>query len=87
MNIKEGERGLKKSVPTNLRLDHYTSQTLCFLILASLLPLGIYNDLGLRVCFELFRTKTWGKCYSFSAEFREKYIFSHLQTYSLFVLK
>ena len=49
MNIKEGERGLKKSVPTNLRLDHYTSQTLCFLILASLLSLGIYNDLGLRI--------------------------------------
>ena len=49
MNIKEGERGLKKSVPTNLRLDHYTSQTLCFLILASMLRLGIYNDLGLRI--------------------------------------
>ena len=49
MNIKEGERGLKKSVPTNLRLDHYTSQTIFFLILASSLHLGIYNNLGLRM--------------------------------------
>ena len=55
MNIKEGERGLKKCVPTNLRLDHYTSQTLCFLILASLLRLGIYNNSGLRMHLVIVR--------------------------------